>query len=176
MYSKLRLEDPSVGDVFDAQLDWASQERIFTIMIGNLVSRLDDASATGLVDTLVRLGRRHHELGVSPKQYGSMQRAILAALEELLGEEWTNEYQEAWAGVFNFISHTMVKAAQEPELSRPGQGSAAAAAEEKPSGGGDACPVFNKYITSLKQDTNNGSTDGHRLQRLHPGGPGTIEE
>lgn len=34
---------------------------------------------------------------MTPKQYCSMQRAILAALEELLGDEWTNEYQEAWA-------------------------------------------------------------------------------
>lgn len=28
MYSKLRQEDPSVGDVFDKQLDWASQVRL----------------------------------------------------------------------------------------------------------------------------------------------------
>lgn len=74
MYDRLRQEDPSVGDVFDKRLDWAAQERIFTIMIGNLVSRLlEDPSTNGLVDTLVRLGKRHHELGVCPKQYTSMQ-------------------------------------------------------------------------------------------------------
>jgi hypothetical protein len=34
---------------FDQQLDWSSQERIFTIMIGNLISRLDDPSVEGFL-------------------------------------------------------------------------------------------------------------------------------
>lgn len=41
----------------------------------------------------------------------------MGSLEELLGDEWTNEYSEAWASVFHFISHTMIKAAQEPNVS-----------------------------------------------------------
>ena len=174
MYSKLRQEDPSVGDVFDKQLDWTAQERIFTVMIGNLVSRLEDPNPNGLVDTLVRLGKRHQELGVTPKQYTCMQRAILATLEELLGDEWTNEYSEAWASVFHFITHTMIKAAQEPG---PSPSSSSNASMDKELGG--ACPmpfvVKNKYLAVAKDPV---STDGHALQRHHlpTGNSAKIEE
>jgi hypothetical protein len=130
------------------------------------VSRLDDPSA-GLVETLVRLGKRHHELGVSPKQYCSMQLAILSALEELLGDEWTTEYQEAWASAFTFITHVMIKAAA------AGNGSASTSSTPPKSlGGAGACPMpfVNKYLAhAVKEGEMAGNTDGHRLQRLHHG-------
>lgn len=63
-----------------SQLDWASQTRIFTVMISSLVARLlAENSSTIVVDTLVRLGKRHHELGVRPKHYTSMQVGVLVA-------------------------------------------------------------------------------------------------
>lgn len=81
MYAKLRQEDPSVGDVFDKQLDWAAQERIFTVMVGNLVSRLEDASANGLVDTLIRCVRQAVRASV-------VQNFLLREALGRLGDRW----------------------------------------------------------------------------------------
>jgi len=36
---------------FDKRLDWSSQERIFTVMIGNLISRLGDPSEEAFLGT-----------------------------------------------------------------------------------------------------------------------------
>ena len=144
-------------------------------------------------EMLIRLGKRHQALGVKPQQYSSMRRSILASLEELLGHEWNSEYSDAWASVFNFISHVMIKAAQEE-----GQRVARAGKEEEarnvngpqPSGGteggggggGSGCPFaattrvpVNKVLSGLQLDALNGNnieTDGHFLHQAVAGSEG----
>ncbi|TFJ86902.1 hypothetical protein NSK_001990 [Nannochloropsis salina CCMP1776] len=169
---------------FDQQLDWSSQERIFTIMIGNLISRLDDPSGEAFLDMLIRLGKRHHDLGVRPQQYVSMQRSILVSLEELLGAEWNRDYRDAWASVFSFISHVMIKAAAEEaqRVAREGKQGGGKGRGEGGEGGGEAshgegigkgCPItapahmpVNKVLSGLQLESIHTShPDGHYLHR-----------
>lgn len=136
---------------------------------------------------LIRLGKRHHALGVRPQQYGSMQRSILVSLEELLGHEWNSEYSDAWASVFSFISHVMIKAANEEaqriarggkEEVEVGKGSVPqppAVLKGGAGGGGSGCPFtsptampVNKLLSGLQHDaatSKNVHSDGHFLHR-----------
>jgi len=142
---------------------------------------------------LVRLGKRHQALGVKPQQYSSMRRSILASLEELLGHEWNSEYSDAWASVFNFISHVMIKAAQEEgqRIAKGGKEEEAGnvIGRELPGvpgggggggGGGSGCPFaaaarmpVNKVLSGLQLDDalkgNNVETDGHFLHQAVAG-------
>ena len=136
---------------------------------------------------LIRLGKRHHALGVRPQQYGSMQRSILVSLEELLGNEWNSEYSDAWACVFSFISHVMIKAAHEEGVrmarggkeEEMGKGSVpqppAVVKGGRGGEGGSGCPFtaptampVNKLLSGLQHDAasaKNVHADGHFLHR-----------
>ncbi|EWM24551.1 globin domain protein, partial [Nannochloropsis gaditana] len=135
-------------------------------------------------DMLIRLGKRHHDLGVRPQQYVSMQRSILVSLEELLGAEWNRDYRDAWASVFSFISHVMIKAAAEEaqRVAREGKQEGGKGRGEGGEGGGEAshgegrgkgCPItapahmpVNKVLSGLQLESIHTShPDGHYLHR-----------
>jgi hemoglobin-like flavoprotein len=55
------------------------------------------------------LARQHVEYGVQAAHYAAVGAALLWALEQALGEEWTPEVAAAWTGVYEALSRSMIE-------------------------------------------------------------------
>ncbi|MFC5995108.1 globin domain-containing protein [Pseudonocardia hispaniensis] len=65
-----------------------------------------------LVPVLAQLGRDHRKFGIDAVHYEAVGAALLAALEDQLGDAWTAELAEAWAGAYSVVSRTMLAGAR----------------------------------------------------------------
>lgn len=60
-----------------------------------------------LENDLKALGRRHIAYGVSAKFFPVMERAVIYALEEILGDRFTRRDSNSWQAVFYFMIQNM---------------------------------------------------------------------
>ena len=60
------------------------------------------------------LGARHRTYGVRDEYYGTVGRAMLDMLAEVLGREFTPVVGEAWANFYAFVAETMKSGAKNP--------------------------------------------------------------
>jgi hemoglobin-like flavoprotein len=67
---------------------------------------------------LREMGRRHAGYGVEPEHYTTVGEALLWALEQALGDDFTSETKEAWAKAYDLIASTMIEAANGRTLGR----------------------------------------------------------
>ncbi len=107
-YSHLFTLEPSLRLLFSADL--ADQRRKLMQMLGVAVHGLDDLEA--LVPSLQQLAVRHVGYGVRNEHYETVGDALLWALEQSLGEAFTDEVRTAWAAVYGLVSSVMIEAAQ----------------------------------------------------------------
>ena len=75
------------------------------ILVGS-IDRPDQLAALGGA-----LARQHVEYGVQAAHYRIVSAALLWALEQTLGEEWTPEVASAWTGVYDTLSRCMIEEA-----------------------------------------------------------------
>ena len=95
--------------------DFESQRAKLGAMLGDVVRLLDDPAA--LFPELAALGRRHVGYGVQPADYDAVGSALLATLEEALGDAFTPRVREAWMEAYRTIAGIMRRAATRmPEL------------------------------------------------------------
>jgi nitric oxide dioxygenase len=59
---------------------------------------------------LLELGAKHVSYGVKPEYFPSMGHALLHAIEEQLGDRFTEETKDAWVEVYGALSHDMIRA------------------------------------------------------------------
>lgn len=57
------------------------------------------------------LGARHRHYGVRVEHYPRVEQALLEALAEVLGEQWTPLVEGAWRALYHLIAETMVEGA-----------------------------------------------------------------
>jgi hemoglobin-like flavoprotein len=57
------------------------------------------------------LGARHRHYGVRAEHYPRVEQALLDALAEVLGEQWTPLVEGAWRALYHLIAETMVEGA-----------------------------------------------------------------
>jgi nitric oxide dioxygenase len=62
-----------------------------------------------LTEILLDLGAKHVTYGVKPEYFPSMGRALLHAVKERLGDEWTDEVKDAWVEVYGALSYDMIR-------------------------------------------------------------------
>jgi hemoglobin-like flavoprotein len=62
-----------------------------------------------LTEILLDLGAKHVTYGVKPEYFPSMGRALLFAVKERLGDEWTDEVKDAWVEVYGALSYDMIR-------------------------------------------------------------------
>lgn len=62
-----------------------------------------------LKETLLEQGKRHVRYGVRPDSLRSMTNAVISAVKGLLGDEFTDEHEQAWRVVFQLFSTYMVE-------------------------------------------------------------------
>jgi len=66
-----------------------------------------------LVPAVQELGRRHARYGVTDAHYDTVAAALLATLQQGLGEAFTPDVAAAWATAYTLLAETMKAAAAE---------------------------------------------------------------
>lgn len=107
-YRRLFERAPELRPLFIGDL--GSQGRRLMEMIGAAVRLLDHPES--LLPVLAKLGARHAGYGVRPGDYRRVGEALMATLDETLGERFDAPTREAWAAMYALVSATMIAAAE----------------------------------------------------------------
>ncbi len=106
-YNKLFEYDPSLKTLFKS--DIKSQGKKLMAALKLAVSSLNDLDA--LVPVLQKMAIKHVEYGVKVEDYTPVGNALLYALSQGLGEEFTQELRAAWADTYKIMATVMRQAA-----------------------------------------------------------------
>jgi hemoglobin-like flavoprotein len=110
-YDALFAMDPELKPLF-AGVDMAVQGSKLMAAIGFVVGHLRQPEA--MLPVVRDLGRRHGGYGVRPGHYATVGAALLATLEQGLGEAFTPARREAWATAYGLLAGVMIEAAEQP--------------------------------------------------------------
>ena len=105
-YSRLFELDPSLQSLFTG--DMVGQGRKLTSMINTAVINLSDLES--VVPAIQDLGKRHVRYGVEASHYDTVGSALLWTLSTGLGDDFTQETEDAWVKAYGTIA-TVMKAA-----------------------------------------------------------------
>jgi hemoglobin-like flavoprotein len=108
-YDRLFDLDPTLRSLFHADLK--EQGRKLMQMLGAAIRLLEQPAA--LVPVLENLGRRHVDYGVQDGHYDTVGEALLWTLKSALGEEFTEEAEEAWSDLYTTIASIMKLASRQ---------------------------------------------------------------
>ncbi len=104
-YMRLFELDPSLRTLFKD--DMTEQKAKLIDMLSFIVDsllQLDD-----LIPAVQALGQRHVGYRVQAQDYEPLGKALLWALEQTLGAEFTPELRAAWVGVYTVLANTMIQ-------------------------------------------------------------------
>ena len=104
-YAHLFETDPSLRTLFKVDLN--DQAHTLMTMLALCVEGLDERAE--LSYTLRNLGARHLEYGVKPKDYETVQEALLWTIREGSGEHWNAESEDAMKALFQMFVDEMQK-------------------------------------------------------------------
>ncbi|MDF1583079.1 MAG: globin family protein [Methyloprofundus sp.] len=106
-YARLFELDPSVKKLFKGKLDYQGDKLMTTLNV--VVNSLDNLEQ---VETMLQaMGKRHIIYGVEAAHFETVGAALLWALEQGLGDNFTEEVKEAWVIAYSLIADTMKQAA-----------------------------------------------------------------
>ena len=88
--------------------DLAEQKKKLMAMLGTVVAGL--ARLDTLLPAICALGERHAGYGVKVEQFTPVGAALLWALEQGLGNEFTPDVEDAWATAYGMLSQAMIDA------------------------------------------------------------------
>ena len=112
-YETLFEMEPSVAKMFSG-IDMAAQQNKLGAALGLVIREVENPGK--LLPALEALGRRHGEIGVTPDQYDIVGAALLSALDDTLGDDFTNQTREAWSTAYATVAGAMIAAAEHPTL------------------------------------------------------------
>jgi len=105
-YARLFELDPELSLIFKGNM--VEQGRKLIQMIALAVRGLDRLSE--LLPALEALGARHALYGVRERDYETVGSALIWAIQELLGDDFTAETKEAWTEVYGLLARAMQSA------------------------------------------------------------------
>ena len=106
-YARLFELEPSTRQLFHGPMPDQGQKLMQMVATAVMsLERLDE-----LVPAVQDLGRRHVGYGVQPSHYDTVGQALLWALGDALGNEFTPEVRDAWATVYSVLAQTAIQAA-----------------------------------------------------------------
>ena len=109
-YDQLFRLDPSLHALFRG--DMAEQGRKLMTMINMVVNSLDNLAP--LLGAVEDLGRRHVGYGVEAAHYDTVGSALLWALGQGLGDDFTPPVKAAWTEAYTTLASVMKQAAYAP--------------------------------------------------------------
>ena len=105
-YRHLFTIAPALRRLF-GQVPSEVQEQKFADMLGEIVRVIDQPYR--MLPEVSLLGKRHTQYGVTPADYAPVGDALLLALEERLGNEFTPRMHAAWREAYHVLAQTMVR-------------------------------------------------------------------
>jgi hemoglobin-like flavoprotein len=105
-YGRLFAVDPELRKLFKE--DMVEQGRNLTAMFSVAAANL--ARPEKITVALRQLGQRHAAYGVAPKDFRTVEDALLFALEHALIDVFTPEVKAAWQAAYALLAGTMLEA------------------------------------------------------------------
>lgn len=100
-YNRLWEIAPETKALF-ANADMTRQRMKLIATIASIVNSINSLQV--VIPTVRELGVRHQAYGVAKKQYDYVGEALLWALEQEMGSDFTPEIKDAWATVYNLLA------------------------------------------------------------------------
>ncbi|MEV4758779.1 globin domain-containing protein [Micromonospora sp. NPDC049559] len=110
-YARMFLTSPALRDLFPVQMS-GQRDRLLEAIV-TAMQTIDDPEH--LDDYLRALGRDHRKYHVLPEHFTIMGAALLDALRTCAAEQWSIEYDQAWADAYRVISERMQAGAAEDD-------------------------------------------------------------
>lgn len=110
-YAHLFEIDSSAARLF-ADVEMAAQRTKLAKSLAMLVHALDEPDR--LLPAIGALARRHVSYGVQLRHFDSVGDALLWALADTLGDDFTPDTREAWAQAYALIASLMKRALERP--------------------------------------------------------------
>jgi hemoglobin-like flavoprotein len=107
-YQRLFTIDPAARRLFGSK-DMRAQGVLFMQMLSIFVRSLDERPE--MTSAIESCGQRHTGYGVLPADYDGVGRALLWAVEQVLGPGYTPEVRDAWAEGYRALAATMQQSA-----------------------------------------------------------------
>jgi hemoglobin-like flavoprotein len=111
-YTRLFTLDPALRPMFKGEL--TRQGQMLMSMIGAAVNGLRNLDK--LAPVVRQLGARHTDYGVRKEHYATVGSALMWTLERGLGDKFTPDVRDAWAGAYQLLSEVMQQGAMEPAM------------------------------------------------------------
>ncbi len=120
--------DPSAAEVFHFEKDSPFDDDDFyrseklvrhAMMFINMLDRalqLLGPDIAMMSEILNELGQKHCKYGVQPHHFTAMGDALMATLQELLGEKFDNPTRDAWCEIYQAMSYDMISARTNGDL------------------------------------------------------------
>jgi hemoglobin-like flavoprotein len=89
-------------------VDMAAQRTKLAQSLGVVVHALDDLDR--LMPAIAALGKRHSRYGVADQHFDSVGSALLGALGDTLGPEFSDEAHHAWGTAYALVAAVMRRA------------------------------------------------------------------
>ena len=106
-YAHLCALDPHARTLFPVNMQ--TQRHRFARFLTYIVDMLEQPAT--LARTAAPLGTDHRKFEVTAHHYPVFGQALLAALADTAGPQWTPQVAEAWQRIYQWIAHTMITAA-----------------------------------------------------------------
>ena len=106
-YAHLFASDESAARLF-AGVDMATQRTRLAQALAVVVHGIDDPDA--LLPSIAALGKRHAHYGVEARQFDSVGEALIAAIGDLVGDEFSADVRTAWTDAYALIASVMRRA------------------------------------------------------------------
>lgn len=106
-YQELFERDPALRRLFQSDIE--IQGKKLTEMLGTLISLLERGPA--LETELKAMGARHATYGVTEAHYATVKAALMAMLEQILGDGFKGEVREAWTQLYDKVEKLMKQGA-----------------------------------------------------------------
>lgn len=104
-YARLFAKQPALRALFP--VDMRSQQKKFMYTLGAVVAYLK--KPLSMAPALEALAQRHAGYGATPEHYEAVGEALLWALEQGLGETFTEETRQAWLAFYFELSGLMMR-------------------------------------------------------------------
>ena len=106
-YARLFAADPSARELFTDGPDVMAVK--FSAELAALVEAI--SSFPDFAPRVRDLGSRHAGYRVQTRHYGAAREALIGALADHLGDDWTPDVEGAWRRAYNLVAEMMMAAA-----------------------------------------------------------------
>jgi len=111
-YARLFAAAPTVRPLFPRDMETQKKMLLSAlVLLRQSLRNLDE-----IVPTLHDLGARHVAYGARPEYYPVVGAALIEAMAEIAGPDWSPEYEQAWSAAFDVVAGAMLAGAAEAEL------------------------------------------------------------